>query len=201
MPSFRLPFFRIPGFDRYDYAVENSSPPEDTQPNNEKTSRHSEDHTSTYSSTDRNQDRNQDRNRNRSFVYPEDFDPKTHIRLLHILAIDRHKRHIVARFKRVAVSELSKESYSALSYTWGTANTDQDIHRITLCGQDFFIRDNLWKFFTTAREAWEGRLLYVDAICIDQNEPDERSEAGQAYVGDLRESRQSVCMARCPVPR
>lgn len=169
--------FGIPGFTRYSYNVEASSLPDhnsfstnERTSDGDKSSRPSEERKSISSVTDRNYDRF----RNASFKYPEDFNPKTHIRLLHILFSTKYE--VVARFKSVAIKDLATTSYSALSYTWGTANTEQDIHQMTVCGQTFHVRDNLWKFFTQTQQAWEGRLLYIDAICIDQRNTAERSE-------------------------
>lgn len=164
------------GSRRYSYAIDTYSPG-DPQPTSNNT--HPIEDAPFRNSEDRNtntiaNDRHVDRSYNSGFKYPEVFNPKTHVRLLRVTAVN--PREVEGHFKSVAVDQLPTTSYSALSYTWGTANTEHDVHRISLCGQEFFIRDNLWKFFIKTRERWQGRLLYIDAISIDQRDVCERSD-------------------------
>ncbi|OCL06276.1 HET-domain-containing protein, partial [Glonium stellatum] len=56
--------------------------------------------------------------------------------------------------------------YVALSYTWGPANHLKEI-QINNCR--FMIRENLWWFLYHMRLRSQGKLLWIDALCIDQS--------------------------------
>ncbi|KAF7559761.1 hypothetical protein G7046_g4394 [Stylonectria norvegica] len=66
--------------------------------------------------------------------------------------------------------------YEALSYTWGT---DPPSSYIWLSGCPLPIRANLEAALTCLRLATLKRLLWVDAICIDQSNLDERARQVQ----------------------
>ncbi|KAK3115160.1 hypothetical protein LTR53_005759 [Teratosphaeriaceae sp. CCFEE 6253] len=73
-----------------------------------------------------------------------------------------------------------KPQYKALSYRWGR---DEAICPILLNAERFYVRPNLHAFLQLLREEQERDLLdpdrcmwiFVDAICIDQRDLDERS--------------------------
>ncbi|OCK89082.1 HET-domain-containing protein [Cenococcum geophilum 1.58] len=62
--------------------------------------------------------------------------------------------------------------YEALSYTWGT---ELPVHRICCNGQNFAIRPNLFHALRRLRYRTKPRLLWIDAICIDQDNTDEKN--------------------------
>jgi hypothetical protein len=61
--------------------------------------------------------------------------------------------------------------YRCLSYTWGEPCEGRDI---LLNGCTFRVRDNLFEFLDTARRLLPMEFLWIDAICIDQNNLAER---------------------------
>jgi hypothetical protein len=61
--------------------------------------------------------------------------------------------------------------YRCLSYTWGQPC---DGREILLNGCTFRVRDNLFEFLDTARRLFPTTPLWIDAICIDQNNSAER---------------------------
>lgn len=69
-------------------------------------------------------------------------------------------------------------SYAALSYTWGVP---EPTSQITIDGQRLTIRQNLWFALSSMRSKMnEGepeflRLFWIDAICINQQDIEERS--------------------------
>ena len=63
-------------------------------------------------------------------------------------------------------------NYEALSYTWGPSDNDRAIE---LNGQTFPIRHNLWTALHYLRLQDEPRILWVDAVCIDQSDVLERN--------------------------
>ena len=71
--------------------------------------------------------------------------------------------------------------YDALSYVWGDR---QDLAIIKCCGRDFAIRRNLYSALNHLRSPVEDRILWVDAICINQQDLHERGEQ-VAFMGRI----------------
>lgn len=67
---------------------------------------------------------------------------------------------------------MTKPDYEALSYTWGDAPVS---HKITINGQPFSIRENLYQALERLRFPDKRRTIWVDAICINQEEVVERN--------------------------
>jgi hypothetical protein len=77
---------------------------------------------------------------------------------------------IYCRLKHVPFSE--KPKYEALSYTWG----DESIkHRIVIDKRDFQVGINLINALTHLRHEKEERVLWIDALCINQQDVREKS--------------------------
>lgn len=73
-------------------------------------------------------------------------------------------------------------NFIALSYTWGE---EQPTKEIFVNGFRFMIRRNLYDFFdTVAINILRGELLFIDAICIDQSNIEER-ESQVSHMGDI----------------
>ncbi|KAI9859129.1 MAG: hypothetical protein M1813_007085 [Trichoglossum hirsutum] len=72
---------------------------------------------------------------------------------------------------------LNTPVYEALSYTWGSP--DDPISTILLNGMPFTIRKNLYDALLALRKEHEPRVLWADAICIDQSKLDERKQQVQ----------------------
>jgi hypothetical protein len=80
-------------------------------------------------------------------------------------------------------------TYAALSYTWGSPG---DTRQIILDGHSFTVRKNLYDFLQRS-ESRNGVPLWIDAICINQDDVEERNsqvsmmadiyeQAGHVYV-------------------
>lgn len=67
--------------------------------------------------------------------------------------------------------------YEALSYTWGASFEGDALHdrSITLCGEHFTVTGNLYAALMRFRLQDAPRVLWVDAVCIDQSNVAERS--------------------------
>ncbi|KAK8091587.1 hypothetical protein PG997_001948 [Apiospora hydei] len=66
--------------------------------------------------------------------------------------------------------------YEAVSYTWGDSST---LHGIFLDGLEFSVTYNLWSLLHDIRYQGEDRMLWIDAICIDQANDRERGHQVQ----------------------
>ncbi|KAM5341812.1 hypothetical protein ACJ41O_014843 [Fusarium nematophilum] len=62
-------------------------------------------------------------------------------------------------------------SYEALSYVWGNKNV---MHNVVLHGRDFPVTTNLRDALQNIRRPDRSRLIWVDAICINQEDSDEK---------------------------
>jgi len=76
---------------------------------------------------------------------------------------------------RVTLKEHSLEScppYEALSYTWG----NEIYHHIECDGKLLRIRENAWLALQSLRQEARQTRLWIDAICIDQSNLQERTK-------------------------
>jgi hypothetical protein len=114
-------------------------------------------------------------NRKTGFRY-RTIDAKTHVRLLQISHADELQPGGLASYHLVpvALEDLSRMSYKALSYTWGSAHLECDIYEIQVDAQPFFIRRNLYDFLTVSVAKDEYGFFFIDAICINQLDLSER---------------------------
>jgi hypothetical protein len=79
-------------------------------------------------------------------------------------------------------------SYGALSYEWADA---RNIKKIILDGKTFHIRENLWHALRCLRRP-QARILWIDAICIDQNNISERNHQVSQMGNIYRNARQVI---------
>ncbi|PVH83611.1 hypothetical protein DL98DRAFT_454726, partial [Cadophora sp. DSE1049] len=92
------------------------------------------------------------------------------VRLLKLLPGSQPER---IRCKLVSGYLESKPSYEALSYSWGSSK-DQH-HDVWIDGVSAPVRDNLYDALLSLRRPCHERVLWVDAICINQSNDKERS--------------------------
>ncbi|KAI9640586.1 hypothetical protein NHQ30_010885 [Ciborinia camelliae] len=93
-----------------------------------------------------------------------------HVRLLH-LSPGKSTEPLTGRL--VQVSLASKPEYEALSYTWGSPNMYHEFH--TKEGA-IPITTSLKLALTRLRLLSKSRVLWIDAICINQQDNEEKSE-------------------------
>ncbi|KAK4444264.1 HET-domain-containing protein [Podospora aff. communis PSN243] len=103
------------------------------------------------------------------FTYPSSANPDE-LRLLDPIAITQISLH----FALIKVPRAAAPAYAAVSYTWGD---DEPSEFIYLDNQRFSVRPNLWScLHYLGRDALRSRTkLWVDAICINQNDMVERN--------------------------
>ncbi|KAE9371102.1 HET-domain-containing protein [Stipitochalara longipes BDJ] len=71
--------------------------------------------------------------------------------------------------------------YEALSYTWGNP---EKAHTISMNGHPFGITENVYTFLKRYRHETESRTLWIDGICINQSD-DEEKTAQVKMMGDI----------------
>lgn len=93
------------------------------------------------------------------------------IRLLRIVP-GENSEPIVCSLQEENLS-VGRERYVALSYMWGPAVEEKVIF---IDGKRMPVRKSLWLFLQRARSLFPNTNFWVDAICIDQHNNDERSQ-------------------------
>lgn len=127
------------------------------------------------------------------FEYEALPNPSEWMRLIHIPQ-RRDKNRISCELIAVSRSEASK--YRALSYTWGSGPAQ---HKVLLNGQRFWVTDNLYDFLrihTKGERSEDRELLWIDAICINQQDAIEKSQQVQ-IMGVIYKSADSVIVWLC----
>ncbi|KAM0425499.1 hypothetical protein ACHAPT_009288 [Fusarium lateritium] len=77
------------------------------------------------------------------------------------------------RCRLVNVAESWRTRYDALSYTWG----DENLRSVIIVdGLRTSVTKNLHSALTHLRDSHRERTLWVDALCINQDDPEERDE-------------------------
>lgn len=111
------------------------------------------------------------------------------IRLMELLPDLRFKAPIRCSLHEINLSndEKSRSSYEALSYVWGSPTFDRPIQ----CdGKTLLITVNLEAGLRRLRKGRASRLVWVDAICINQNSVQERNHQvelmGKVYAQSSR---------------
>ena len=81
--------------------------------------------------------------------------------------------------------------YDALSYVWGDPNVTRDV-KIVLpddTEKTFRVTENLFAALVALRHQNKSRVLWIDAICIDQANLDERSHQVQRMLDIYQQAR------------
>ena len=96
--------------------------------------------------------------------------PPDHIRLLYIEAgVDESP----VRCRLVTTSLEASPPYEALSYTWGSTEQDSTI----ICDNVLiFVTQNLYDVIKYPRNSEHERIMWIDAVCINQRNDRERIE-------------------------
>ncbi|KAF2129928.1 HET-domain-containing protein, partial [Dothidotthia symphoricarpi CBS 119687] len=116
---------------------------------------------------------------------PLDLDASS-IRLVQVLSSDPKDDLIRCHVRHATIDA----NYICLSYVWGPAD---DYHTILIDDRPFRVRRNLWDFLRTNDSiAFHfEQPLWIDAICIDQNNTSERNHQVQ-QMGKIYGSAQNV---------
>jgi hypothetical protein len=94
------------------------------------------------------------------------------IRLLHLAPAAGDNDEIKCTLSFPSVDEANE--YEALSYAWGTFE-ESELLPINLDGKDEFITPNLHLALANLRHKDRQRILWIDAVCIDQSNLSERN--------------------------
>ncbi|KAH8746615.1 heterokaryon incompatibility protein-domain-containing protein [Diaporthe sp. PMI_573] len=132
--------------------------------------------------------------RNSDYQYNKhELDQEGTIRLLNLTPGSR-RDELVAEFKTSDVDHPT-DDYESLSYTWGRSGPskrlwiryDKDgVSKVAKLG----IRKNLWQALRALRLTYAVRTLWIDAVCINQEDPGEKKRQiammGRIYSASSR---------------
>jgi hypothetical protein len=125
---------------------------------------------------------------------PYDVLPDNSIRLLTLLPGDR-STPLECELHRADLpglansGEATKPTFEALSYTWGGSNKPQRI----ICGNSAIeITQSLFEALMDLRQAKTARTLWIDAVCIDQGDADEKKKQLHHMTSIYRHATQVV---------
>lgn len=104
------------------------------------------------------------------FYYPAIDSLREEIRLLRLFPGSQSE---TIRGELLVVSLLDHPCYEALSYVWGDAS---DKRSVSLSGQPFSVTANLEKALKNLRYCKKERVLWIDALCIDQSDDEEKGQ-------------------------
>ncbi|KAJ0148875.1 Uncharacterized protein HZ326_8520 [Fusarium oxysporum f. sp. albedinis] len=92
-----------------------------------------------------------------------------------LLEIENGPAHSIISCTLKPYSLATAPSYQALSYVWGPALTANS-KSIQCNGHNFFVTDNLYEALHRLRAISDCRLIWIDQICINQHDLQERSQ-------------------------
>jgi hypothetical protein len=93
------------------------------------------------------------------------------IRILNIQPAKKDSAEIHCRLEYSLLSQ--KPAYEALSYTWGGPSSSPEGLWIKLDSQNFPVFENLFAALKRLRQPSKPRLIWIDAICINQKDVQE----------------------------
>ncbi|KAJ5640280.1 uncharacterized protein N7484_008142 [Penicillium longicatenatum] len=109
------------------------------------------------------------------YPYPKLPSKGTTTRMIRLLPQKEKKTHIDCELFTYDLSDTAdrKHRYEALSYVWGSGMKP---HSIRLNGCEFPVTENLHAALSQLRDVNFERILWVDAICINQENDEERAQ-------------------------
>jgi hypothetical protein len=99
------------------------------------------------------------------FTYPDSE--------LRLLILEPGKKDADLHCQLTTVSSVSERHYEALSYCWGT---EESTIPIFVCGKAVRVKPNLEHALRNLRREKTHRVIWVDAICINQTDISEKNQ-------------------------
>lgn len=107
------------------------------------------------------------------YVYEPLAEPASKtIRLLELLPADDEEKAIRINIRSSSLADPSREHYEAISYCWGDP---ADPNPIFCSDSIIWVTDNLYSALRRLRQQSQARLLWADAVCINQSDNREKS--------------------------
>ncbi|KXJ93439.1 heterokaryon incompatibility protein-domain-containing protein [Microdochium bolleyi] len=94
------------------------------------------------------------------------------IRLLHLQPAASNTNPVKCYLLHAPLEDTDRTPYEALSYTWGISSRSEAIQ---LGDHGFLVTENLKEALLALRDPHSTRVLWIDAICINQDDVEERA--------------------------
>ncbi|CAH0058248.1 unnamed protein product [Clonostachys solani] len=117
---------------------------------------------------------------------------KCQVRLLRLYPATPRARVPQAAFHIVDIDQLPCTPYRALSYSWGNSLVQNDSQIIEIDGHTHQVRENLYSFLCSVGQREEYGLFFIDALCINQLDNDEKPEQVMLMDKVYKHARQVV---------
>ncbi|OAL42679.1 HET-domain-containing protein [Pyrenochaeta sp. DS3sAY3a] len=115
------------------------------------------------------------------------------IRILELTRVQQQSRPFSSR---LIITQLSRRpDYIALSYAWGEPSPEDPI--LLVDEQPLRIRASLWQAFNELTACGKAIKLWVDQICIDQQNNNERGKQVQLMSEIYKQARLVTCWLGC----
>lgn len=121
------------------------------------------------------------------FCY-EPLQPR-HIRVLDVQQGAGQSWNISCKCIHVSLDDASRPPYIAISYSWGT--DQKKPHQILVDGHVLSVTQAVYDIFCSKHMTESNDLLWIDAICINQDDKDEKS-VQVSLMGDVYSSADHV---------
>ncbi|KAL8366272.1 hypothetical protein RB595_004849 [Gaeumannomyces hyphopodioides] len=106
--------------------------------------------------------------------------PKDSVRLLRLLPHQDENSRIKCRLITCSILDSERtHPYEALSYVWGSEENRLSIH---INGVERFVQANLHRALLHLRDCFVERILWIDAICINQKNNEEKGQQVQSIA-------------------
>lgn len=114
-------------------------------------------------------------------VYPYSPLPANSIRLLRLRPHSDERALVQCQLLEYSLSDSGRGThlYEALSYVWGS---EEKPRRVSTDKGDLYITENLYAALLRLRDRSFERIIWVDAICINQDDIEERNHQVQAMA-------------------
>lgn len=107
------------------------------------------------------------------FTYQPLNETQKQVRLLHIQPATQHDKPIHCTLNTVLLGgHINETQYEALSYVWGTQHHENPVY---VAGQPRTVTVNLYQALQHLRYTSSERVMWIDALCIDQTSFSERT--------------------------
>jgi Heterokaryon incompatibility protein (HET) len=105
------------------------------------------------------------------------------IRLLRLLSNKENQEELRCELFEysLGISDKATRPYEALSYCWGS---EENLKSILVDNSSFKITQNLYYALSTLQDDSISRIIWIDAICINQTSDEEKSEQIQ-YMPEI----------------
>ena len=126
--------------------------------------------------------------------WPKNFDYRVLPRPRNMIRLLLHEtRHNTRLHYSSCPTELGNppDEYHALSYCWGTPVPESALKKIFIDGKEVYIKPTLRTFLKTMERLHPGMRLWIDAICINQDDVNERNNQ-ISIMGKIYEETQEV---------